>query len=152
MNKNNMNDIFNNVKKMVDSGASPNDILNSLPPDFINNMNSMFNSNNQNNNSNFNNSTNTSPNNNYSNNQNHHNNNQSNNSQYNFNLDPATILKIKSIMDNINNTNDPRANLLYSLKPYLRNGRKEKIDQYVNMLNMTKLAELMKNDNNTSNK
>ena len=42
----------------------------------------------------------------------------------NFNLDANTIMKMKSIMDNMNNRNDPRANLLCSLKPYLRDSKK----------------------------
>ena len=58
-----------------------------------------------------------------------------------------TILKMKSLMENMNNNNDPRANLLYSLKPYLRDSKKNKVDQYVNMLNITKLAEFMNKPN-----
>ena len=60
-----------------------------------------------------------------------------------------TVLKMKSIMDNMNNKNDPRANLLYSLKPYLRDSKKNKLDQYVNMLNISKIADIMnkKEDN-----
>ena len=58
-----------------------------------------------------------------------------------------TILKMKSIMEKMNNQNDPRTNLLYSLKPYLREERKEKLDQYANLLNVAKIAELLKNDN-----
>ena len=57
---------------------------------------------------------------------------------------------MKSIMENMNNKNDPRANLLYSLKPYLRDSKKDKLDQYVNLLNMTKIADIMKNENNTN--
>ena len=44
-----------------------------------------------------------------------------------------TILKMKSIMESMNNKNDPRANLLYSLKPNIRESKKDKVDQYVNM-------------------
>ena len=55
-------------------------------------------------------------------------------------------------MEKMSSNNDPRANLLYSLKPYLRNERKDKIDQYANLLNMTKIAELLKNDNKENNK
>ena len=64
-----------------------------------------------------------------------------------------TFLKMKSVIENLNNKNDPRCNLLYSLKPYLRESRKEKIDQYANLLNIANIAELLKNDkNNTENK
>ena len=62
-----------------------------------------------------------------------------------------TILKMKSIMEKMNSSNDPRSNLLYSLKPYLREERKGKVDQYANLLNFAKIAELLKNDNNKEN-
>jgi hypothetical protein len=51
----------------------------------------------------------------------------------------------------MNNSNNPRSNLLYSLKPYLRDSRKEKIDQYANLLNFAQIAELFKKDDNTNN-
>lgn len=74
-----------------------------------------------------------------------------NNSSNNLNVDIDTILKMKTIIDNINNNDDPRAKLLYSLKPYLRDSRKSKLDQYVNLLNMTKIVDLMNNDKKENN-
>ena len=62
------------------------------------------------------------------------------------NIDFDTILKIKSIMDNLNKKDDPRAKLLYSLKPYLRESRKKKIDQYVNLLKIANISNLFKNE------
>ena len=63
-----------------------------------------------------------------------------------------TIKNISSIMGNMNNPkNDPRANLLASLKPYLRDSKKSQLDNYMNLLNVTKIAEIMKNTN-TNNK
>ena len=148
---NNMEDLFANVKKMVDSGNIPSDIqqmmnnlqntsnnnnsaensspdlnniLSQVSPEMINNLSSMLNSSQSNQDSNSN-STNSSGNNN------------------NFNID----MKMKSIMDNMNNKNDPRANLLYSLKPYLRDSKKDKLDQYVNLLNISKIADVMNKNN-----
>ena len=145
---NNMDDLFANVKKMVDSGNIPDDIkqmmnnlqtpasstnsppdlnniLSQVSPEMLNNLGSMLNPNNQSN---------------------------SNSTQNgNFNLDMNTIMKMKSIMDNMNNKNDPRANLLYSLKPYLRDSKKDKLDQYVNLLNVSKIADIM-NKNNDNKK
>ena len=153
---NNMDDLFANVKKMVDSGNIPDDIkqmmnnlqsnstpqnsgstmsptnsapdlnniLSQVSPEMINNIGNMLNSNNQ-------------PNNQSS---------QTSSQNGNFNLDMNTILKMKSIMENMNNKNDPRANLLYSLKPYLRDSKKDKLDQYVNLLNVSKIAEFMNNN------
>ena len=71
------------------------------------------------------------------------------NNDFNFNMDNIdmnTIKNISSIMGNMNNTkNDPRANLLASLKPYLRDSKKSQLDNYMNLLNVTKIAEIMKN-------
>lgn len=60
------------------------------------------------------------------------------------NIDISTMLKIKSIIDSMNNSqNDPRANLLNSLKPYLKNSRKERVDQYIKLFNMGKAFEIL---------
>lgn len=57
-------------------------------------------------------------------------------------LDMGTILKLKSIMDKMGNLqNDPRSNLLLSLKPYLKPSRKEKVDQYIKLFSMTQLFD-----------
>ncbi len=53
--------------------------------------------------------------------------------------DIETIMKIKKIMDSMKtNSNDPSVNLLSSLKPYLREEKKTKVDQYIKILNMSK--------------
>lgn len=58
------------------------------------------------------------------------------------NIDINTIMKMKSIMDKMNNgANNPRANLLLSLKPYLKPSRKEKVDQYIKIFSMTEIFE-----------
>ncbi len=67
-------------------------------------------------------------------------------------IDMNMILKMKSIMENLNSSNDPRSNLLYSLKPYLRDEKKNKIDQYANLLNFAKVAEVLKSDNKENKK
>ena len=60
------------------------------------------------------------------------------------NIDINTIKNISSIMGNMNNTkNDPRANLLLSLKPYLNETKKDKIDNYVKFLQFAKIIEVM---------
>ena len=57
-------------------------------------------------------------------------------------IDINTILKMKQIMDSINsNKDDPRTNLLLSLKPYLKNSRKEKVDQYIKLFGIGKAFE-----------
>ena len=160
---NNMDDLLNNVKNMIDSGNIPpeiqqmmnnmknnnsnasssenmdiNNVLSHISPEMINNLSNMLNSSNQTSKSeNFNFGSSGSS---------------TNNTSNNFNLDMNTIMKMKSIMENMNNKNDPRANLLYSLKPYLRDSKKDKLDQYVNLLNVSKIAELMNNNNEDKKK
>lgn len=136
---------INKLKNMMNNGEL-NDVISQIPPEMIQNFSSMMNSNNNSN------TTNNSSNNNESNNnsipQNSTQSNSSENTNFNFNnIDMNTILKMKSIMENMNSKNDPRSNLLYSLKPYLRESRRGKIDQYANLLNFAKIAELLKNDN-----
>ena len=131
---------INKLKDMMNKGEL-NDVISQIPPEMIQNFSSMMNNNNtkqvdssNTENSNANNTT------------------KNSNNSFDFsNIDMNTILKMKSIMDKMNNSNDPRSNLLYSLKPYLREGRKEKIDQYANLLNIAKMTELFK-DTNTNNK
>ena len=141
---NNINDLFANlnvpddVKQVINSGSSNdlNNLLSQVSAEMINNLSNILNSNTQTSSQN-------------SSNQNINNSTPNNNN--NFNLDMNTIMKMKSIMENMNNKNDPRANLLYSLKPYLRDSKKDKLDQYVNLLNVSKIAELM-NKNNDNKK
>lgn len=73
------------------------------------------------------------------------------NTNTNFNIDIATLLKVKSVMDKMNsNQNNPRTNLLLSLKPYLKPSRKDKVDQYIKLLNMEHILEIFRQeeDNN----
>lgn len=59
-------------------------------------------------------------------------------------FDINMIMKMKNIMDSMKtNKNDPRANLLRSLKPYLNKHRKDKVEQYINLFNMSKVFEVM---------
>lgn len=60
------------------------------------------------------------------------------------NIDLNTMLKMKSIVDSMNKQqNDPRANLLRSLKPYLKPSRKEKVEQYIKLFSMGKVFEVL---------
>ena len=81
------------------------------------------------------------------------NNTTSSNSDNSSFIDFETLLKMKSIMEKLNsNSNDPRANLLLSLKPYLKESRKEKVDQYATLLNIAQISGLFSNSNNTADK
>ena len=109
---------MNNLNNMINNGNIPDNIMN-----ILNNFKSE--------NSNFSNANNA---------------NSSDNSS--SNIDINTILKMKSIMEKMNETkNDPRSNLLLSLKPYLKESRKNKVEQYIQIFNMTHLIEALNNDN-----
>ena len=136
-----------NIKNMVDNG-NISDAISSISPEMIQNFSKMLSSQNNNNNDNNNFNTNTNTDTNTS--------SQSRtNSNNNFDisgLDMNTIMKMSSVFQKMNNTkNDPRANLLNSLKPYLRDGKKDKLDNYMNLLNVTKIAEIMKENNKENN-
>ena len=71
-----------------------------------------------------------------------------NSSNSNNNIDINTMLKIKEIMDKINSTHDDkRSHLLMALKPFLRESRQVKLDQYMKLLDIAPLLEMFKNDN-----
>ena len=74
----------------------------------------------------------------------------SSSSSENSNIDFSTILKIKNIMESLNQSDDARSNLLYSLKPYLRESRQKKIDQYVNIFKFSGIAKLFRNEKGDS--
>ena len=68
-------------------------------------------------------------------------------------IDFETIMKMKTIMEKMKSSgSDPRANLLLSLKPYLKESRKEKIDQYIKLFSMSKAIELFNNSGGEGNK
>lgn len=71
----------------------------------------------------------------------------SSSNSFNFNnIDINTIMKMKSVMEKMNSSNDPRSNLLHSLKPYLRESKQDKLDQYASLMNVAKIAEIFKNE------
>ena len=64
-----------------------------------------------------------------------------------FDFDLDTILKFKNIYQKINDNNNPRNRLLYSLKPFLRDSRKKKLDKYIKIANLIGVINIL-NDNN----
>ncbi len=65
-----------------------------------------------------------------------------------FSFDINTILKIKEIMSAMNNKNNPRNKLLHSLKPYLEDTKKEKLEQYIKIANLLSVLDSF-DDNNS---
>ncbi len=148
---------LNKLKDMMDKGQL-NDVISQIPPDMIQNFSSMMNKQNGTNSSTqtkfqTQNYAKTGP---KAQNQTQ-NQTQTQTNEYanNFDfsqIDMNTIMKMKSVMEKLNNSNDPRSNLLYSLKPYLREEKKEKLDQYANLLNVAKIADILKDTDKESPK
>lgn len=171
---NNMNideNTMQNIKNMVDNG-NISEAISNISPEMIQNFskllsnqqssntqqnnkqenNNPYNNNQMNNDfsshqSNINNNTNNAQ---YS---NHNENTTNSNNNFDFSsIDMNTIMKMTSVLGKMNNNqNDPRANLLNSLKPYLRDNKKGKLDNYMNLLNVSKIAEIMKETNKENN-
>ena len=118
------NEDMSDVLKKLNSFIGQNN--NNISPDMVNYLFNMVNNSNNENTSN----TSTS-----------YNDNQSTSSNFN-NIDFETIMKMKTIIDKMNVKDDPRSNLLQSLKPYLKDSRKSKIDQYIQLMNMSKVMDV----------
>ena len=58
-------------------------------------------------------------------------------------IDPATLLKLQKMMSLLNSkkTNSNDETLLLALKPYMRDSKKEKIDQYIKLLHIINMFE-----------
>lgn len=63
----------------------------------------------------------------------------------NNNIDLETILELKNAFDKINSKDDKRSKLLLALKPYLKDDKKQKIDKYIQFLNISKIINTFDN-------
>ena len=118
----NLSDLLNNLSKNINSFDG-----NNINPDMLKQLLGSFNSSNGSNDSNKN----------------------DNNSNPDIDLD--TILKMKTIMEKMNSSkSNSSSNLLLALKPFLRQSRQSKVDQYVQLLKLAPLLEMFKNDNDTN--
>ena len=122
MNNEEMSDIFEKLNGVIDKDK--------ISPDMVNNLLSML-GNNSNNTSSSDSSSQL---------------NSSNTSDASSpsSIDAETLLKMKSMIEAMNTKkDDPRSNLLLSLKPYLREGRKDKVEQYIQFMNMSKYIKFL---------
>ena len=118
----NLSDLLNNLSKNINSFDG-----NNINPDMLKQLLDSFNSSNGSNDSNKN----------------------DNNSNPDIDLD--AILKMKTIMEKMNSSkSNSSSNLLLALKPFLRQSRQSKVDQYVQLLKLAPLLEMFKNDNDTN--
>ncbi len=61
------------------------------------------------------------------------------------NIDIATLMKMQKVMSRLKNndvTDDNMSKLLLSLKPYLRDDKKGKIDEYIQLSKMGKMTQI----------
>lgn len=123
MNNEDMSDVFEKLNNIAGK--------NNISPDMMNNLFSMLNNN-------SNSSGNTSD----SSSDSSSSSNRQTNETFANGIDIETIMKMKSIIDKMNVKDDPRANLLQSLKPYLKESRKSKVDQYIQLMNMSKVMDV----------
>ena len=150
MAEDNLSNVFNNFKNILNNSnsaksnsntnASNQDTSNfNITPEMINNLTNILQNNSSDNSQDNSQGKNASF-------------NESDSSAFNSsNIDFETIMKIKSIMETLNKKDDPRSNLLYSLKPYLRESRQKKLDQYVNLFKITQVTNLFKNEKGDKN-
>ena len=134
---NNMNideNTMKNIKNMVDNG-NLSDAISNISPEMIQNFSKILSKQEENQNNQINTEKNTES--------------KTENNNFDFNnLDMNTVMKMTSAINKMKDTkNDPRANLLNSLKPYLRDSKKGQLDNYMNLLNVAKIAEIMKDNN-----
>ena len=162
-NLNNLNfdkQTMDKLSSMLNNG-NLNDMLSQIPPDTLKNLSNMIN-----NNSSFQTDKHTHSDNSNNSNLTHNssgfnpehthpsNNTNASTNLNNFdfsNVDINTMMKVKSVMEKMNHASNPSANLLQSLKPYLRDEKKSKLDQYSNLLNMANIMELFNQNNSKEN-
>ena len=58
------------------------------------------------------------------------------------NLD--SMMKIKNVMDSVQNSTDHRTNLLLALKPFLNSTRLRRMDETINVLKLAKRPNIIK--------
>ena len=147
MNNNDFDELVKRAQTMINNNQVPPEIAAMMKNMNQNNINNS-NQNNINNNSNQNNMNNNS--------QNNLNNNIQNNmntsNQNNINNNGKNNLN-NSNQNNLNNLNnligsDNISNLLEALRPYMRDSKKEKIDEYIKLVKMGKAANLFNMLNN----
>ena len=129
MEQDNFSELFTKFSQMMENGEVPDNIknmINTFSNSSGSDVNANINSENSNQSNDFSQSASSSSNDN------------------SFNFDFETFMKLQSIMNKINSKkNDPRTNLLRSLEPYLKDSRKKKVEQYINMLKMAEIVDFL---------
>ena len=137
MNDNDMNEMFNKAKEMLANNQVPDEFKSIVSNFQKSNSNNNYNPNSKQTNNNQKNY------NTYS----QMNNRQTSSSNSNNSMpdiDMATLMKMQSIMSKMKSSdNDDMSRLLLSLKPYLRDEKKDKIDEYIKLIKMGRLTQVI---------
>ncbi len=137
MNDNDMNEMFNKAKEMLANNQVPDEFKSIVSNFQKSNSNNNYNPNHKQTNNNQKNY------NTYS----QMNNRQTSSSNSNNSMpdiDMATLMKMQSIMSKMKSSdNDDMSRLLLSLKPYLRDEKKDKIDEYIKLIKMGRLTQVI---------
>lgn len=64
-----------------------------------------------------------------------------------FNIDIETLIKLKDFFQKMNDNNNPRNRLLYSLKPFLKDSRRKKLDEYIKIANLLVILNVVNDIN-----
>lgn len=128
-----MSEMLKNFSTMMNGKEIPDNIKEM--------MNSLVNNNSNNNSNNANNSNNSSD---STYNSGSGNSGNSNSSFDGSGIDIETMMKLQKVMSAMNSSsNSSGANLLRSLKPFLKPSRQSKVDEYIQLLNIEKVIGLM---------
>lgn len=132
MDNNDMNDLIKKAQDMIKNNQIPDEVKQIVSGMSVNNMNS---------NGDYSQGSNGS----------------ANSSQMPSSSKPGTNVNMNSVMSMFSKfssqaSDDDMTRLLFALKPYLRNERKDKIDEYVKLIKMGKMAQLLDVLNNNNNK
>ena len=60
-----------------------------------------------------------------------------------FNIDIETLFKLKDLLQKMNDNSNPRNRLLCSLKPFLKDSRKTKLDEYIKIANLLVIMNIL---------
>lgn len=70
-------------------------------------------------------------------------------SKNNFQDSAEMLRTVKTVMDTMQNMNDPRINLLTAIRPFLSSNRQKKVGNCIRLFQMTQLTKFMTDSENT---
>ena len=148
MNNNDFDELVKKAQTMINNNQVPPEIA-----EMMRNMNANNNIKNHNNNSSSSSNSNNANENSSSFDNGNMMNKQGSQNYHNYNNDKNSGIDLNAIISNtnFNQESDDISNLLKALKPYMSNAKKEKIDEYIKLVQIGKAAKLFNELNNNNN-